>query len=551
MGCPSAILFLTRSSSRFRTMAYSHGAHNEDTLQRENVSDSSDQSLSQGKDEGAVYRENVVESNETDLAPAHDGFQKEVLETADPHFTVSKAREQQLIRKLDIRILPMIMWMYLMSFMDRVIIGAARLYGVEEDLNLGPNEFQLAVSILFVTYCIFETPSNLIIKRLNPAYYLCGLTFCWGIIATFTAFVQGLGGLLACRLLLGIFEAGFFPGVIIYLTIFYNKRELALRTGYFFSAAAISSAVGGLVAYGIGEGMDGTAGWRAWRWILLINGAATAVTAPFVPFILPGSVEKAKFLTEQDRKDLLWLRTSEVGQTASGQDLQKKDVMDGVKDWKTYAYGLAQFCSHLMLYSFSVFLPTVINRLGEFDQGQSNALTVPVFALGAIVYIISCWASDRLQVRGPFTMGAFFVAIVGYAMLISNGDVAVKFAGTFIVACGCYTSVGLGFAWLASNNPRYGKRAYASGMQITIGNSAGVAAPFLFADSTEPRFIPGYSASIATLAVGMCIHAAMSYWFHKQNKNRAAGKEDWKMEGKTPEEVADMGDLNPMYRYTI
>ncbi|KAI7372337.1 hypothetical protein KC332_g19248, partial [Hortaea werneckii] len=110
--------------------------------------------------------------------------------------------------------------------------------------------------------------------------------------------------------------------------------------------------------------MDGTAGWRAWRWILLINGAATAVTAPFVPFILPGSVEKAKFLTEQDRKDLLWLRTSEVGQTASGQDLQKKDVMDGVKDWKTYAYGLAQFCSHLMLYSFSVFLPTVISRLG-------------------------------------------------------------------------------------------------------------------------------------------------------------------------------------------
>ncbi|KAI7268661.1 MFS general substrate transporter [Hortaea werneckii] len=532
-------------------MAYSHGTHNEDTLQRENVSDSSDQSLSQGKEEGAVYRENVVESNDTDLAPAHNDFQKEVLETADPHFTVSKEREQKLIRKLDIRILPMIMWMYLMSFMDRVIIGAARLYGVEEDLNLGPNQFQLAVSILFVTYCIFETPSNLIIKRLNPAYYLCGLTFCWGIIATFTAFVQGIGGLLACRLLLGIFEAGFFPGVIIYLTIFYNKRELALRTGYFFSAAAISSAVGGLVAYGIGEGMDGTAGWRAWRWILLINGAATAVTAPFVPFILPGSVEKARFLTEQDRKDLLWLRTSEVGQTASGQDLQKKDVMDGVKDWKTYAYGLAQFCSHLMLYSFSVFLPTVISRLGEFDRGESNALTVPVFALGAIVYIISCWASDRLQVRGPFTMGAFVVSIVGYAMLISNGDVAVKFAGTFIVACGCYTSVGLGFAWLASNNPRYGKRAYASGMQITIGNSAGVAAPFLFADSTEPRFIPGYSASIATLAVGMCIHAALSFWFHKQNKNRAAGKEDWKMEGKTPEEVADMGDLNPLYRYTI
>ena len=95
--CPLAIVLLTRSISRFPTMAYSHGTYNADTLQRENVSDSSDQSLSQGKEEGAVYRENVVESNETDLAPAHDGFQKEVLETADPHFTVSKAREQQLV----------------------------------------------------------------------------------------------------------------------------------------------------------------------------------------------------------------------------------------------------------------------------------------------------------------------------------------------------------------------------------------------------------------------------------------------------------------------
>lgn len=81
--------------------------------------------------------------------------------------------------------------------------------------------------------------------------------------------------------------------------------------------------------------MDGTAGWRAWRWIFLINGAATAVTAPFVPFILPGSLEKAKFLTDQDRRDLYALRNAEVGQTSSGQNLQKKDVMDGVKDWKT------------------------------------------------------------------------------------------------------------------------------------------------------------------------------------------------------------------------
>ena len=297
--------------------------------------------------------------------------------------------------------------------------------------------------------------------------------------------------------------------------------------------------------------MNGTAGWSSWRWIILINGAATAVTAIFVPFILPGSIEGAKFLTEQDRADMLTLRNAEVGQTASGQLLQKKDVMDGVTDWKVYAYGIAQFCANMMLYSFSVFLPTVINGLGEFDRAQANALSVPVFGLGAIVYIFMCWMSDRLNMRGPIVIGAFFTSIIGYAMLISQSGSAVSFAGTFIVSMGCYTAVGLGFAWIATNMPRYGKRAYASGMQLTMGNSSGVAAPFLFSASTAPGYTPGYAASIGTLAFGALVHTSLCVWYSRKNKKRDRGEEDWKMEGKTAEEVAEMGEYNPLYRYTI
>lgn len=123
---------------------------------------------------------------------------------------VDKKTERKLMRKLDVRIIPMIMWMYLMNFMDRVAIGNARLYGLEEDLNLRGDQYQVAVSVLFITYCLFETPSNMIIKRLQPARYLAGLTIAWGLVATFTAFVQNFAGLVACRLLLGLFEAGLF-----------------------------------------------------------------------------------------------------------------------------------------------------------------------------------------------------------------------------------------------------------------------------------------------------------------------------------------------------
>lgn len=122
-----------------------------------------------------------------------------------------------------------------------------------------------AVSILFVTYVLLEVPSNLVIKKLRPSRFISAITISWGIIATLTGVVQNYAGLIVCRLLLGAVESGLFPGMTIYLTMFYTKRELALRVGFLFVSAAIAGSVGGLLAYGIGF-MDGVAGESGWRW---------------------------------------------------------------------------------------------------------------------------------------------------------------------------------------------------------------------------------------------------------------------------------------------
>lgn len=141
---------------------------------------------------------------------------------------------------------------------------------MEEDLGLNKNKYQTAVSLLFVTYVLCETPSNLVIKKLRPSRWIAGITVGWGIVATLTGLVQSYGGLIAVRLILGALEAGLFPGMTIYLTLFYTKRELALRVGYLFVSAAIAGSVGGLLAYAIGH-MDGVAGQRGWRWIMIIE----------------------------------------------------------------------------------------------------------------------------------------------------------------------------------------------------------------------------------------------------------------------------------------
>ncbi|CAA9956429.1 hypothetical protein P3342_000048 [Pyrenophora teres f. teres] len=477
----------------------------------------------------------------------------EDVEHAGLATTVDAATEKRLLRKLDIRIVPMICWIYLMNFMDRVNIGNARLYGLEEDLGMDPagNKFQIAVSILFVTYVLFETPSNMIIKRMKPARYLGGLMFLWGLVATFSAFVNNFAALIACRLLLGALEAGLFPGVILYLSMFYNRRNVSLRQAWFYGTSAIAGGLGGLVAYAIGE-LDGSAGWRGWRWIILINGIPTILTALFVPFVLPNSPETAKFLSEEDRRNLLLLRMKEVGQTTAGQELLKEDVMKGVKDWKVYAFAIAQFVGLCMLYSFSVFLPTIINGLGSgWSRQVVQALTIPVYVAGFVTYVIAAWLSDKTQNRGIFCIGGLAVSMIGYIFLIANKGLGLSFAGCFIVALGLWVATGIAFSWIGVNNPRYGKRAFASGMQITIGNCSGVAAPFLYSADMAPTYTAGYGATIGMLVLGIAIYSALHMYFRMKNNRKLSGKEDWRIEGKTEEQIAEMGEDNPRYLYTI
>ena len=390
----------------------------------------------------------------------------------------------------------------------------------------------------------------MIIKRLKPARYLAGLCLCWGLVATFTAFVQNFAQLVACRLLLGLFEAGMFPGIMLFLTMFYNRQNIALRTAYFFATAAISGAAGGLVAYGVGF-MDGTGGWRAWRWVLLIVGIPTALTAFVVPFVLPNSPQEAKFLTEQDKRNLIALREAEIGQTKSAQELHWDDVKHGLKDWPTYAFAICQYCSNTMLYSFSVFLPTIISQIGTWSRAQSQALTIPVYTVGALTYIVMGRLSDVTQRRAYFAIGGTLVSMLGYILLIANRGSGLSFAGCFLVATGCYTAVGTPLAWVGSNNPRYGKRALVSGLQLTIGNSAGVAAPFLFSNDTAPTYYSGYGGTLGLLTISTTLFTVLHLFWRRQNKRRADGLEDWKAEGKTEEEVAEMGDRSPRFMAMI
>jgi sugar phosphate permease len=390
---------------------------------------------------------------------------------------IDPREETRLVCKLDRHIIPVVMLLYLFSFLDRVNIGNARLYGLEQDLHITSSQYSLAVSILFVTYLLSELPSNWILKHdVSPSRWLAFITTSWGIIATLTGITSSYAGLIACRLLLGLVEGGLFPGCAIYLTFFYTKRELALRIGYLFVSAALAGALGGLLAYGIGY-MDGVAGLRGWRWILIIEGLPTFLLGIASWWLLADDPGTAWYLDARERRLVRARRATQMGQM---DDFEWEDARAGLGDWKVWAFAAAQFGLDTMLYGFSTFLPTIIKgiRPGS-SQAVVQVLTIPCYALGAVSYMAAARFSDARQTRAPVICAFGCISIVGYGLLLSDGSTGVHYAGCFLVAMGLYVSVGIPLAWLPSNSPRYGKRTTATGLQLTIGNAAGVLAPFV------------------------------------------------------------------------
>ncbi|KAJ0158599.1 putative transporter, partial [Colletotrichum tanaceti] len=223
---------------------------------------------------------------------------------------------------------------------------------------------------------------------------------------------------------------------------------------------------------------------------------------------------------------------------------------------------------------FSTFLPTIINGLGTWTVAQVQLLTVPCYFLGAVVYMSMAFLSDRMQRRGLFCVIFGSISVIGYGVLISPSSNGVHYFGCFLVAAGLYVVVGLPLAWvsldwmppsplyglvdelffftqLPNNSPRYGKRTTASGMQLTIGNCSGVMSSFIYQAVDKPRYIRGHAVTLSMVGMATCLYGFLWFWYGRENKRREAGRVQSKYADLSDDELAELGDESPRYRYTI
>ena len=229
-------------------------------------------------------------------------------------------RETALVRKIDFRLLPMIILMYIMNYLDRNNIAAARLAGLQDPeskggLALTSTQYLTALSVLFVGYLLMQIPSNLFLNKIGkPALYLPTVMTIWGVISAATAGAQSYGGLIAIRFFLGFVEAAYFPGCLFFLSSWYTRKELGFRTALLFSGALISGAFSGLITAGIKDGLDGARGLRAWRWLFIIEGVITIFVAFCAYFVLPNFPRTTSWLTEEERQLAIWRLEEDIGE---------------------------------------------------------------------------------------------------------------------------------------------------------------------------------------------------------------------------------------------
>ncbi|OTA61162.1 MFS general substrate transporter [Hypoxylon sp. EC38] len=255
------------------------------------------------------------------------------------------------------RILPTVCVMYFLNYIDRNAIAQARLNHFEHDLSMSGNQFNTAVSILFVGYVLMQVPSNMLITRVKPGMYISGYIFLWAVVSTCTASVKSYGGLVACRFFLGIVEAPFYSGATYILARYYTRSEMAARVGLMSCGQLLATGFTGLISAGVFAGMDGLRGLAGWRWLFIIEGALTAFAALLGFWLLPNSPDDTYWLNEEER-EIIQARTK---RDRLSDALSKASAWEGLKqafkDKRTWLFCFMQMF-HGSACSFNSFFPT-------------------------------------------------------------------------------------------------------------------------------------------------------------------------------------------------
>ncbi|CAI9626497.1 unnamed protein product [Alternaria burnsii] len=426
-------------------------------------------------------------------------------------FTWTKEEEEKLVRKIDLFLLPTIWLMYLLSYMDRTNIGNAKIAGMADDLQLTSDQYSIALVVFFVTYVAFEPPSNMLLVRLKPSIYLPAIMIIWGALTCCMAVIDDFKHLVVLRIFVGVFESGFAPGIILIISSWYKKDEQSKRFGVYMSAAILSGAFGGLLAGAITGGMEGTAGLRGWRWLFIVEGAATIVWAMVAYFILLDFPANTKRLTDRERAiAIARLREGGVRTHVEGEERigKAKSFRLAIMDWRTISFILG-YMVIVGSSTLSYFYPTLMTGLGYTDTVTAQYMTVPIYAVAFVCTAVTTYFADAISHH----RGLVIASWLGFSLITSIlvcviYNFTARYALLVLMAAGLWASnaVSLSFASATFGSMQPEVRAIAVALVNAMGNLAQIYGAYLFPGDDKPKYLMGFGVISGMLGFGVVVY---------------------------------------------
>ncbi|EER27692.1 Major Facilitator Superfamily protein [Coccidioides posadasii C735 delta SOWgp] len=457
--------------------------------------------------------------------------------------------ERKLVRRQDMVIMPQMVTLYLLAYLDRSNLGNAKLQGLVEDvLNGNDDDYGWAASIFYFGYVMFAIPFTLYGKRFHPSRFMFVCVLGWGVSASAAAGAFNFAGLASSRFCIGLFEAGFAPSAVFYFTLWYTRSEVAFRTSIFVGMAALSGAFGGLIAYGISLIKTHFARWRV---LFLVEGLPTIIFAFVILLFLPDRPETANLFSNEEERAVSIERMNR-GQASEGHNvLVKRHVVSGFTDWKVHACALVKMGHDAGLATISIFLPNILKSLG-YTNTQAQYMTIGPYLVAWVVMLGVCFISDKRRTRGPFLIGATMVSIIGTALIVSfpaEENPQIALVGVFFMVAGIFPCIPLGIQWATDNAGAESKKITAICILVVAGHCWSILASKSFPDREGPDYVRGYSIVLAFLGLSCIMSIVLSVRHRIENARR--DKKYGKPNPIMPVDTAEKADKAPMFRYII
>lgn len=421
--------------------------------------------------------------------------------------TFSSVSEAAIYNRVARRLIPFLLVLYIISFLDRVNVGFAKLQ-MSTDIGLSDAVFGAGADIFFIGYAICEIPSNLLLQRFGARFWIARILVIWGAISVSMMFVRSPVAFLILRFLLGVAEAGFYPGILLYLTYWFPSKLRSQVCSLFFLGVPLAGVIGGPVSGWIMKTMSGTAGLAGWQWLFLIEGVPAVIGGVVTYFYLNNGPRDAKWLTSDERNVVVTaLSKEDAHHRAMGRGHRLGDALRNPHVW---LLAVANFTLLGGIYGVSFWLPQIVKDLGVKDVFLNGLTTTVPFAIASVAMIAVGRRSDRTGERSwhiIYSGIAGAIGLAGAAALMAYPLLALAFLS--LALAGALSSIAV--LWVFPGSILTGAAA-AGGIALmaTIGNLGGYVAPYILGVARETTH--RVDAGLYVLAVAMAFGALLVYF---------------------------------------